>query len=303
VSDRRARLRRRLDDGGLVVVPGVTNAFHARLATRAGFEAVFVTGAGVANTLLGLPDIGLATMSEILFATERIVQAVDVPVLADADTGYGNHLNVIRTVREFETAGVAAVFLEDQVAPKRCGHFEGKRVVAAAEMVEKLTAAREARSDPDMLLVARTDALAVEPLPAVLERARAYVAAGADMIFVEAPRSEDELAAIPPAVPVPCVVNVVEGGRTPQLPAARFEDMGFRVALYANLALRAGAQAVKDALETLFEQGDSRSIAAGLLPWDERQDVVGLDDWQQEETRILAAAAAGGAAAPGDNVG
>jgi 2-methylisocitrate lyase-like PEP mutase family enzyme len=293
MSEHRVRLRRRLENGGLLVVPGVTNAFHARLAERTGFEAVFVTGAGVANTLLGVPDIGLATMSEILFVTERIARAVDVPVLADVDTGYGNHLNVMRTVRDFEAAGVAAVFLEDQVAPKRCGHFEGKRVVAAGEMVEKLTAARAARSDSDLLLVARTDALAVEPLPTVLDRARAYVNAGADVIFVEAPRSEQDLAAIPASVSVPCVVNVVEGGRTPQLTAARFEEMGYRVALYANLALRAGAQAAKDALQVLFERGDSRSIVDRLLPWDERQDVVGLQAWQGEEARVLAEAVGG----------
>lgn len=293
MPETRASLRRRLEGGGLIVVPGVTNAFHARLAERAGFEALFVTGAGVANTLLGAPDIGLATMSEILFVTERIVRAVDVPVLADVDTGYGNHLNVMRTVRDFEAAGVAGVFLEDQVAPKRCGHFEGKRVVAASEMVEKLFAAREARRDPDLLLVARTDALAVEDLDAVLDRARAYVDAGADMIFVEAPRSEEHLAAIPAAVSVPCVVNVVEGGKTPLLGADRYEELGYALALYANLALRAGAQAVKEALAVLRERGDSRSILDRLLPWEERQDVVGLTAWQEEEARILAEAARG----------
>lgn len=288
MPERRQALRAHLREPQLLVVPGVTNAFDARLAERAGFEAVFVTGAGVANAMLGLPDIGLATMSEVLFVAERVARAVGVPVLADIDTGYGNHLNVMRTVREFEHAGVAAVFLEDQVAPKRCGHFEGKRVIPTEAMIEKLAAARHARRDPGLVLVARTDALAVEPLPAVLERARAYVRAGADAIFVEAPETEDQLEAIPSAVPVPCIVNLVEGGKTPLVPAERLQRMGYRVALHANLALRVGAKAVRDAFDVLRAQGSSAAIVDRLLPWDDRQDVVDLPAWERDEARVLA---------------
>lgn len=287
----RQRLRQLLARPGITVVPGVTDAFEARLAQRAGFDAIFTTGAGIANTLLGVPDIGLTTMTEIVEMTRRIVDAVSVPVIADADTGYGNHLNVMRTVAEMEHAGVAALFIEDQVAPKRCGHFAGKTVVADIEMVEKIVAADKARRDPDTVLIARTDAIAVEGLEGALRRARAYVAAGAEVIFVEAPRDERELAAIPGAVGVPCVVNMVEGGVTPLLPADRLAEMGYRLVIHANLALRAAAHAVANAFAVLRRDGTSAALLEEILPWEERQRTVGLDAWRAAEEEILARAA------------
>ncbi len=275
------RLRERLAQPGIVVVPGVTNALHARLAEQAGFDAVFTTGAGIANTVLGVPDLGLLTMTEIVEVNLRIAQAVDLPVIADADTGYGNHLNVIRTTQELEHAGVAALIIEDQQAPKRCGHFSGKELVATEEMVEKLLAAVHARQDPDTVLVARTDAIAVEGLQAAIRRANAYVAAGAEVVFIEAPNSVEELAAIPRAVSAPCLVNIVEGGRTPLLSASELETMGFRLVLYANLALRVAAWSVAEAFAHVLREGSSTDILERMLSWEARQTLVDLTQWQE----------------------
>lgn len=285
-------LRAALAGPGLVVVPGVTNAFDAILAERAGFPALFTTGAGIANTLFGLPDLGLLTLTEIVDANRRIAAATGIPVLADADTGYGNHLNALRTVQELERAGVGGIVIEDQVAPKKCGHFEGKAVVPAGEMVEKLVAARRARRDPGLVLVARTDALAVEGFEAAIARSCAYVAAGADVIFVEAPRTVEQLEAIPRLVPAPCLLNIVEGGKTPVLPPERLEQLGYKVALYANLALRMGGRAIEKAFRTLHDERTSASLVGEMLSWDERQQTVRLAEWQELDAAIAAEAAA-----------
>ncbi len=287
----RAQLRALLAAPGIALCPGVTNAWVARQAEAAGFGCLFVTGAGVANTLYGWPDLGLVTLDESLAVTRRIADAVSIPVIADCDTGYGNHLNVTRTVREFEHAGVAGLTLEDQVAPKKCGHFEGKAVVPPREMAEKIVAAVAARRDPDLVLIARTDAAAVEGLDAAIERARLYVAAGADVAFVEAPTSVEALARIPREVPAPCLVNVVEGGKTPALPAAELAALGFKVALYANLALRMAAAAVERAFETLRAEGSSESLVAEMWSWQQRQQLVGLPEWEALDREIAARAA------------
>lgn len=281
-----ARLRALLAEERLHLVPGVTNAFDAILAERAGFGALFTTGAGIANTLFGLPDLGLVTMTEIVDANRRIAGATAVPIIADADTGYGNHLNVTRTVRELERAGVGAIIIEDQVAPKKCGHFEGKAVVAEIEMVEKLVAARMALGDGGPVLFARTDALAVEGIDAALARARAYVAAGAEVIFVEAPRTVEEIERIPREVPVPCLLNIVEGGKTPVLSPEQLEAAGYRIALYANLALRMGARAVERAFQVLQEQRSSATLTGEMLPWERRQATVGLPAWQELDALV-----------------
>lgn len=288
----RARLRALLAAPGIVVCPGVTNAWVGRQAEAAGFDCLFVTGAGIANTLYGWPDLGLVTLDESLAVTRRIVEAVAIPVIADCDTGYGNHLNVTRTVREFEHAGVAAIVLEDQVSPKRCGHFDGKTVVPAREMVEKIVAAVGARRDPGLVLVARTDAAEAEGLDAAIERARAYIAAGADVAYVEAPTTLEALARIPAEVPVPCLIDVVEGGKTPLLPAAEYAAMGYKVALYANLALRMAGAAVERAFETLRAEGSSESLIAEMWSWQQRQALVGLPAWQELDREIAARAAA-----------
>jgi 2-methylisocitrate lyase-like PEP mutase family enzyme len=283
-----ARLRELLSEPGLVVVPGVTNVLDGLSAQRAGFDTVFVTGAGIANAHFGLPDIGLLTMTEMIDITRRIGGSLDVPVIADADTGYGNHLNVVRAVQEYEAAGAAAIVLEDQMTPKRCGHLDGKRVVEPVEMVEKLVAAQRARRASELVLFARTDAIAVEGLERALERAALYADAGADVIFVEAPRTVEEMAEIPKAVPVPCLINIVEGGLTPMLTAGELEDMGFKLALYANLALRVASSAVGRAFASLYETGSSADSLEQMLSWEERQRAVGLPRWRELDAEIAA---------------
>jgi 2,3-dimethylmalate lyase len=285
-----AALRARLAQPEILVAPGAPDALTARVIQQAGFEAVYVTGAGFANAGLGLPDLGLASMTEVVEQVRRIAAAVDVPVIADADTGYGNALNVVRTVRELERAGAAAIQIEDQVSPKRCGHFEGKEVVPTGEMLGKIAGARYARRHPDLVLIARTDARAVEGLDRAIARGRAYAAAGADVVFVEAPRSVDELRALPAAIPAPLLANMVEGGQTPLLGADELQAMGYRVVIFANTALRVAARAVQDAMRVLRQEGTTRSLLERMLSWDERQRLVGLPDYEALARRFARAA-------------
>lgn len=281
-------LRALLDGEEMVVVPGAADALTARLIERAGYRACYFTGAGFANTQFALPDMGLVTLTEVVEQLRRIASAVRIPVIADADTGYGNALNVIRTVQLFEAAGAAGLQLEDQVSPKRCGHFEGKAVVSVGEMVKKIAAAVFARTDADFVIIARTDARAVEGLDAALDRARHYAQAGADVLFVEAPASGLELERIPRAVPErPHLVNMVVGGVTPLLPAATLARLGFRIALYPNIALHAAARAVGEILAILQRTGDVASIADRLITWDERQALVGLDRIEELQRAYL----------------
>lgn len=282
-----ARLRTLLARPGILVVPGAVDALNARLVEETGFEAVYATGAGIANAKLGLPDLGLATMTEILDQVRSMVAAVDIPVIADIDTGYGNPLNVFRTVREFGRAGVAAIQLEDQVTPKRCGHFSGKEVVPEDDMVRKIVAAREARQEGDLVIIARTDSLAVDGLDGAIRRSRAYAAAGADLIFVEAPRTDAELAALPGAIPAPLLVNMTEGGRTPLHAAADLEQMGYKVALFPNSLMRAALQAGREVLQTLHASGQTTTVLSRLASWETRQNLVRLPDYEALETRLV----------------
>lgn len=284
---RAAALRARLAAPGILVLPGCADALTARIAAEVSFEAVYVTGAGFANAALGIPDLGLTTMTEVVQQAQRVADAVDIPVVVDADTGYGGALNVVRTVRELERAGVAAIQLEDQVSPKRCGHFDGTEVVELEEMLVRIEAAKHARRDPGLVLIARTDARGCEGYDQAVARARAYHAAGADLIFVEAPRSVDELRSLPKDVGAPLLVNIVEGGKTPQLAAAEYEAMGFKVALFANTALRAAAKAVQDAMAVLKREGTTSAILEHLVPWPERQRLVGLDAYQALDRALL----------------
>lgn len=279
------RLRLILAQPEPLVLPGCSDALTARIAVAAGFEAIYATGAGFANSALGMPDLGLTTMTEVVEAVGRLTAAVALPVVADIDTGFGNALNVRRAVREFERAGTAAVQIEDQPFPKRCGHFAHKEVIPTAEMVAKVHAAVDARHDPGLVIIARTDALAVEGFEAAVDRACAYAEAGADLAFVEAPETLDQLAALPGRIPVPLVVNVVEGGLTPALSAAELGALGYRVVLFANTALRAAALAVRAALAELKATGDSRGFSDRLLPWSERQALVGLPEYEALEAR------------------
>lgn len=264
------RLRQILGRDELVFAPGAYDALTARLVADAGFPVVYATGAGISNSQLGLADVGLLTMSEMLDQARRMAHAVDIPVIADIDTGYGNAVNLYRTVREFQRAGVAAVQIEDQVIPKKCGHFAGKQVIPFEEAVLKIEAAVEARGDADLVIIARTDAIAVEGFDEAMRRAAAFHAAGADVLFVEAPRSREQMAAIGTRLPGIKIANIVEGGHTPIVPAADLKAMGFGLVLYANLALRSSVRAIQRNLAHLRETGDSQGILDTLITMDER---------------------------------
>ena len=279
------KIRALLAEPGASIVPGASNALTARLVQEAGFKMVLFTGAGFANLEFGFPDLGLTTMTEVVQQVGRLVDAVDMPVLADADTGYGNPLNVRRTVRELERAGAAAIIIEDQVFPKRCGHFDGKDVIPLAEMVGKVQAAVDARRDPDTVIIARTDARAVFGIEDAIERARAFVQAGAEVTFVEAPTDSDELAAIPRSIAVPQMANMVEGGRTPVLAVGELERLGFKLVVFANAALRASVKAMQDVLEALRRDGTTDKVLDRMVGWDERQRLVQLPAFSALEAR------------------
>lgn len=273
-----ARLRSLLARPEALVLPGVVDAAGALLVERAGFDACYLTGAGVANAQLGVADIGLLSMTEMAAQAQRVADATPLPVLVDGDTGHGGPIAVMRTVHAFEAAGAAGIQLEDQEAPKRCGHFDRKQVVPVADMVAKILAARRARRDEDFVIVARTDARAVLDVEATLVRARAYARAGADVLFVEAPESVAELERFARELAgVPLVANVVEGGRTPQVGTAALERMGYKIVLHANLLLRVAAQAGLAALRELHRHRGSEHLQDRMLGWQERQELFGLD--------------------------
>lgn len=272
-----------------LVLPGAPNAYIAAMIEQAGFDAVYVTGAGVANMTFGLPDLGLLSLTEVVASVEAICRKVDIPVLADMDTGFGNALNVYRSVQLFEQAGVAGIQLEDQVTPKRCGHFDDKAVIETGEMLEKIAAVHAARRDPELVLVARTDALAVHGIDAAIERAQAYADAGADMVFIEAPRSRDDLARIARAVGAPVLANMVEGGKTPLCTVDELQEMGFAAVLFANTALRVAGYAMREALRDLRQTGTSDAWLPRMLGWEERQAIAGLQEYLDLSSRFAQA--------------
>src|SRR6266851_5229752 len=244
----RERIQRQNDP---LLLPGVPNALTARVLENVGFEAIYVSGAGVSNTFLGAPDVGLLTLSEMAVQVAAIRDAIDLPLVVDADTGFGNALNVQRTVRSLERAGANGIQIEDQVAPKRCGHFDGTSVIEASEMVGKIHAAADARDDQDLLIIARTDARAELGIEEACDRARRYLAAGADVAFVEAPRDRGEMAMIPREAPGRHLINMVEGGLTPILPLADLGKLGYAIVLYANTAMRAAIAGMQKAANAL----------------------------------------------------
>jgi carboxyvinyl-carboxyphosphonate phosphorylmutase len=264
---------------GPVLAPGAYDAMSALLVEQAGFPAVYMTGFGTTASLLGRPDVGLLTMSEMTAAARRIVSAVDIPVIADADNGYGNAINVIRTVREYEAAGVAAIHLEDQTSPKRCGHMEGKEVIPAGTMAGKIEAAVEAREDPDFVIIARTDARAVEGFEAALERARRYRDAGADVLFLEALQTDAEIEAAATAFPdTPLLFNWVEGGKTPPTSLARLTELGYRLVIFPVSTLLAATSAVQHALVGLAESGTPTDAVQPMPDLNDFFTTVGLPD-------------------------
>jgi methylisocitrate lyase len=284
---RTTHFRQLLARPGPVVVPFAFDAFSAQLAEAAGFEAVGITGSGLAQSLLGFPDVGWVTMTEVANQARHIAQAVHVPVYTDADTGYGNALNLMRAVRELEAAGLAGMFFEDQEAPKKCGHFEGKRVISREEMILKIRAALEARRDPDFVLIARTDARAVYGLAEAIERGRAYAEAGADAIFVEAPQSVEELREIAAAIKAPLMVNVVEGGKTPLLSVDELAAMGYKLITFSNSVSRAAGWAMQQVLREIKEKGTTAAFLERMMSFTERNRILGLDRVYELERRFL----------------
>src|SRR6185295_1625360 len=272
-------LRSMLDGPGIVVLPGAYDALSARLAERAGFAAMFTTGFGFSAAALGQPDFGLLTMSETIERVRHIVDAVSVPVVADMDTGYGNPLNTRRTVRECVTAGAAGLILEDQQWPKKCGHFEGKKVIPAEDHVAKLRAAVDARGDDDLVIVARTDARAPLGLDEAIRRGRLYRDAGADVIFVEAPQSIDELRAVNAAIPdAPLFANMVEGGKTPLLSSAELQGLGYKMVVYPLSALFAATKAIEAVYAELFATKTTAGLADRLAGFHEFGALVGVPE-------------------------
>jgi 2-methylisocitrate lyase-like PEP mutase family enzyme len=273
---------------GPLILPGAPNALTARVVEQAGFEAVYVSGAGVTNTYLGLPDLGLMSITELVGHVAAMAESVSIPLVVDADTGFGNALNVQRTVRQLERAGAAAIQIEDQVSPKKCGHFAGKDVVSREEMVGKVKAAVDARLDPEMLVIARTDALATEGVEAACERAVAYSEAGADILFVEAPRTLEQMAYVVRTVPGIHMANMVEGGLTPLTTRKELDELGFSIALYANAAMRGAVAGARRVMEHLLAHGDTKEAADLMITWADRQELVRKPEFDELDRRYAA---------------
>ena len=268
----------------IIVAPGAYDGVTARLIEHAGFPAVYMTGAGTAATL-GYPDLGLVTMTEMVANAATLARSVNIPVIADADTGYGNELNVTRAVREYESRGVAGIHIEDQVAPKRCGHLDGKAIIPADEFVAKIRAAVAARRDPDFVIIARTDARAVAGFDEAISRANAAMAAGADMAFVEAVQTIEELKAVPKKVKGPCLLNVVRGGKTPDVDFAAAQEMGYKLAILPSLLIVAATEAYLSILRTVKETNAPPS-SVGSVPVSEQFRRLGSDEWTALATKF-----------------
>ena len=285
LADRRRRFREQMNRREAMIVPGAGNALTARVIADRQFEAVYVTGAGIANTHLGTPDIGLVTLTELAATVSTIAEICQLPLVVDIDTGFGNAINTRRTVRLIERAGGFAMQIEDQVFPKKCGHFSGKAVIPVEEALSKIKAAVDAREDENTMIIARTDARAIDGIEAALARAEAFIEAGADMTFVEAPRSEAEMEMITKRLSVPQVANMVVGGKTPLTPQARLVELGFSLILYANTPLQAAMRAMTDVLNALKLDGDVSSVIDRLADFDERQRLVDKASYDALEER------------------
>ena len=274
-----------LEGRDATLVPGAPNALFARIIEDLGFEAIYVTGAGIANMQLGAPDIGLTTLNEIAYNVTCIAEAVQIPLIVDADTGFGNTQNCYRSIRLLERSGASAIQLEDQVFPKKCGHFSNKAIVPTVEMVNKIKAAVDARLDPEMKIIARTDARGISGINEALDRAAAFVEAGADATFVEAPKNLAELRAIPSSIQAPQVANMVFGGLTPEPGREVLASMGYSIVLYANAALQTAIQAVDITLSSLRDTGSLAECSDLLASFDKRQAVVQKEKWDEFERK------------------
>lgn len=278
-----AQLRALLRGPEPVQAPGAYDALSARIVAEAGFPVVYMTGYGASAGLLGRPDVGLLSAAEMVDNARRIVLAVDKPVIADADTGYGNALNVRRTVQSYENAGVAGIHIEDQVTPKKCGHMEDKQLIPASEMVQKLRAAVDTRRDPDFVLIARTDARAVEGIEAAIERGHRYREAGADVIFVEAPQSEAEIEAVARAFDLPLLFNWADSGKSPLLPVERLASLGYRLIIYPVSTLFAATKAMMGVVEEIRRSGTTFAYQDRMMQFADFNRFIGLPEVLQQQ--------------------
>lgn len=276
--DKAKLIRDALAHHGQLIMPGVYDALSAKIAARAGFEVVFITGYSLSATLLGEPDFGVLTQTEVVGATQRICSVIDTPVIVDADTGYGNAINVIRTVEDLLRAGAAGMFLEDQIWPKRCGHMKGKQVIALDEQLKKLSAAVEAKAGRDFFIVARTDARQALGLPEAIKRGKAFKDAGADAVFIEAPETKQEMAEIARQVPGPLVANMLERGVTPLMAPKELKELGFDLIVWPLAPLYSAAKSLADVYTTLRRDGSTIAILDRLMPFDEFNQIVGLEE-------------------------
>lgn len=274
------QLRNLLKTKKILLAPGVSDGLSARLVEQAGFNVVYASGGAIARSA-GYPDLGLLSVSEICQTLSHIVDVTKLPVIADADTGYGNALNVKRTMKMFEQTGVAALHLEDQNFPKRCGHLDDKSLVSLEEMAYKISVARENLSDPDFVLIARTDAIAVEGFERAIERAKAYLAAGADVIFVEAPESVAQIEEIAKLIPQPKLINMFYGGKTPLVPIAKLQELGYSIVIIPSDLQRAAIRAMEKTLATIHKNGDSSEMAGQLATFKEREVIIGTEKYLQ----------------------
>lgn len=281
------KLRELLAAKEILVAPGAHDALTAKIIEKTGFSAVYMTGYGQAASHLGTPDVGLLTMTEMLARANNFASAVDIPVIADGDTGFGNAVNVMRTVRQYEMAGVAAIQLEDQVAPKKCGHMTGRQVIPMEEMVGKIKAAVEARQNPDFVIIARTDACTVHGIDEAIRRGKAYEEAGADVIFIESPESVEEMKMITSNFKVPVLANMVEGGRTPLLTTNELEGIGYNLVIFPTASTYITAQAMKNLMEELKAKGTTKELMDQMIPFPEFNKMIGLPEIREIEAKYV----------------
>ncbi|MDP4127182.1 MAG: isocitrate lyase/PEP mutase family protein [Bacillota bacterium] len=271
----------------ILVAPGAHDALTAKIIEKIGFNAVYMTGYGQAASHIGTPDVGLLTMTEMLSRANNLASAVNIPVIADGDTGFGNAINVMRTVRQYEMAGVAAIQLEDQVAPKKCGHMIGRQVISKEEMVGKIKAAVEARENPDFVIIARTDSRTVHGIEEAIQRGKAYQEAGADVLFIESPESVEEMKTITSSFDIPVLANMVEGGRTPLLSSKELEELGFNLVIFPTASTYIAAQAIKNLMEEIRDKGTTKDLMGQMIPFEEFNQFIGLTEIRQLESKYV----------------
>ena len=281
------QLRQLLSKKQILIAPGAHDALTAKIIAKVGFEAVYLTGYGQAASHLGMADVGLLTMTEMVDRVRNFVYAVDIPVIADGDTGFGNAVTLMRTVRMYEEAGAAAIQLEDQVAPKKCGHMTGRQVIAIEEMVGKIKAAVAARKDPDFVILARTDARTTQGIEEAIRRAKAYEEAGADVLFIESPESIEEMKMITSSFKVPVLANMVEGGRTPLLSTSELERIGYNLVIFPTASTYVTAQAMFNLMNELKEKGTTQEIIDKMIPFGQFNELIGLSYIRQLENEYL----------------